>query len=185
MMKVTRWNSRVPSRIAYHKRPFWPVPCHKRIGIPCYILFTITVTCLLQIFLLSNYLLSTISVLAHITLLKTTCHFLLLLVVFDTLTYRKDYDWSPILVGQQTSCSWLSATGSSHCKIGCIRSGSTTACDASWAMRGGYYKCKPLKEMLSLLFKGKFATSLMSHVIPEFFASCPCHRKHSSLFFPI
>ena len=33
-----------------------------------------------------------ISALADITLLKTTCHFLVLLVGFDTLTYRKDYD---------------------------------------------------------------------------------------------
>ena len=31
---------------------------------------------------------------AENTLLKTTCHFLLLLVGFDTLTYRKDYDRS-------------------------------------------------------------------------------------------
>ena len=37
-------------------------------------------------------LLLTVSALADITLLKTTCHFLLLLVGFDTLTYRKDYD---------------------------------------------------------------------------------------------
>ena len=40
-----------------------------------------------------------ISVLAENTLLKTAYHFLLLLVGFDTLTYRKDYDRSPILVG--------------------------------------------------------------------------------------
>ena len=33
------------------------------------------------------------------TLLKTAYHFLLLLVGFDTLTYRKDYDRSPTLVG--------------------------------------------------------------------------------------
>ena len=45
----------------------------------------------------------TISALADITLLKTTCHFLLLLVGFDSLTYRKDYDISPILVGHQDS----------------------------------------------------------------------------------
>ena len=32
-------------------------------------------------------------------MLKTTCHFLLLLVGFGTLTHRKDYDRSPILVG--------------------------------------------------------------------------------------
>ena len=36
-------------------------------------------------------------------LTKTACHFLLLLVGFDTLTYRKDYDRSPILVGHQDS----------------------------------------------------------------------------------
>ena len=37
-------------------------------------------------------LLLTILALADITLLKTTCHFLMLLVGFDTLTYLKDYD---------------------------------------------------------------------------------------------
>ena len=37
--------------------------------------------------------------LAENTLLKSACHFLLLLVGFETLTYRKDYDRSPILVG--------------------------------------------------------------------------------------
>ena len=41
------------------------------------------------------------SVLAEKTLLKTAYHFLLLLVGFDTLTYRKDYDRSPTLVGHQ------------------------------------------------------------------------------------
>ena len=39
--------------------------------------------------------------LAENTLLKTACHFLPLLVGFDTLTYRKDYDRSPTLVGHQ------------------------------------------------------------------------------------
>src|SRR5664279_2554190 len=33
-------------------------------------------------------------------LLKSTCQHLLLLVRFDTLTYQKDYDRSPTLVGQ-------------------------------------------------------------------------------------
>ena len=37
------------------------------------------------------------------TLLKTAYHFLLLLVGFDTLTYRKDYDRYPTLVGHQDS----------------------------------------------------------------------------------
>ena len=41
--------------------------------------------------------------LAENTLLKTASHFLLLLVGFDTLTYHKDYDRSPILVGHQDS----------------------------------------------------------------------------------
>src|SRR5664279_1033484 len=35
------------------------------------------------------------------TLLKSTCQHLLLLVEFDTLTYRKGYDRSPTLVGHQ------------------------------------------------------------------------------------
>ena len=41
--------------------------------------------------------------LAENALLKTAYHFLLLLVGFNTLTYRKDYDRSPILVGHQDS----------------------------------------------------------------------------------
>ena len=58
----------------------------KRIGPPCCTLFTF---CLLLFILSRNYLLPTISVLAEKTLLKTAYHFLLLLVGFDTLTYRK------------------------------------------------------------------------------------------------
>ena len=46
--------------------------------------------------------------LAENTLLKTAYHLLLLLVRFDTLTYRKDYDRSPILVGHQTSVPRMS-----------------------------------------------------------------------------
>ena len=57
----------------------------------------------LQITLSQNYLLPIISVLAETTLLKTAYHFLLLLVGFDTLTYQKDYDRSPILVGHRRS----------------------------------------------------------------------------------
>ena len=56
-----------------------------------------------NITLSQNYLLPIISVFAENTLLKTACHFLLLLVGCDTLTYRKDYDRSPILVGHQDS----------------------------------------------------------------------------------
>ena len=104
---MIKWLDEIPvypqKRFAHHKRPFWPVLCLKRIGLPCCNFLTITVTCSLQITLLSNYSLLIILVLADITLLKTACHFLLLLVGFDTLTYRKDYDWSPILVGHQVS----------------------------------------------------------------------------------
>ena len=75
----------------------------KRIGPPCCTLFTFVTCYPLQITLSQNYLLPIISVLAENTLLKTACHFLLLLVGFDTLTYRKDYDRSPTLVGHQDS----------------------------------------------------------------------------------
>ena len=75
----------------------------KRIGPPCCTLFTLF-TCYSLLFILSqNYPLPTISVLAEKTLLKPAYHFLLLLVGFDTLTYGKDYDRSPILVGHQGS----------------------------------------------------------------------------------
>ena len=75
----------------------------KRIGPPCCTLFTLF-TCYSLLFILSqNYLSPTISVLAEKTLPKTAYHFLLLLVGFDTLTYRKDHDRSPTLVGHQDS----------------------------------------------------------------------------------
>ena len=75
----------------------------KRIGPPCCTLFTFVTCCSLQIISSQNYLLPLISVLAENTLLKTAYHFLLLLVGFDTLTYRKGYDRSPTLVGHQDS----------------------------------------------------------------------------------
>ena len=75
----------------------------KRIGPPCCTLFTFIACYPLQITLSQNYLLPIISVLAENTLLKTAYHLLLLLVGFDTLTYRKDYDRSPILLGHQDS----------------------------------------------------------------------------------
>ena len=75
----------------------------KRIGPPCCTLFTFVACCSLQFILSQNYLLPLISVLAENTLVETAYHFLLLLIGFDTLTYRKDYDRSPILVGHQDS----------------------------------------------------------------------------------
>ena len=75
----------------------------KRIGTPFCTLFTFIACYPLQIILSQNYLFPLILVLVENTLLKTVYHFLLLLVGFDTLTYRKDYNRSPILVGHQYS----------------------------------------------------------------------------------
>ena len=79
------------------------VLCYKKDWPPCCTLITFVTCCSLKFILSQNYLLPLISVLAENTLLKTAYHFLLLLVGFDTLTYRKDYDRSPILVGHQDS----------------------------------------------------------------------------------
>ena len=62
---------------------------YKRIGPPCCTLFTLFTFCSLLFILSQNYLSPIISVLAEKTLLKTAYHFLLLLIGFDTLTYRK------------------------------------------------------------------------------------------------
>ena len=75
----------------------------KRVGPPFCNLFTFVTCCSLQIILSQNYLLPLILVLAENTLVETAYHFLLLLVGFVTLTYRKEYDRSPILVGHQDS----------------------------------------------------------------------------------
>ena len=90
-------------RFSCCKRPFWHVLCLKRIGLPCCILIVTIVTCSLQIILLPNYSLLTVSALADIILLKTTCHFLPLLVGFDTLTYRKELQLIPYTCGSSSS----------------------------------------------------------------------------------
>ena len=56
----------------------------------------------------TNYLITKLSVTNNFSagreyLLKTAYHFLLLLVGFNTLTYRKDYDRPPTLVGHPDS----------------------------------------------------------------------------------
>ena len=73
----------------------------KRIGPSCCTFFIAVTFYPLRITLSQKYLLPIISVLAENTFQKTACHFLLLLVGFDTLTYRQNYDRSPILVGHQ------------------------------------------------------------------------------------
>ena len=86
-------------RFSHYKNLSRLVLCYKRIGPPCCTLLTFVTCCSLQFILSQNYLLPLISVLAENTLLETAYHFLLLLAGFDTLTYQKDYDRSPILVG--------------------------------------------------------------------------------------
>ena len=90
-------------RVSLYKSLSRLVLCYKKIGPSFCTLFTFITCYPLQIILSQNYLLPIISVLAENTLLKTACHFLLLLVGCHTLTYRKDYDRSPILVGHQDS----------------------------------------------------------------------------------
>ena len=90
---------------SHYKKLSRLILCYKRIGPPCCTLFTFIACCSLQFILSQNYLLPTISVLSEKTLLKTAYHFLLLLVGFDTLTYRKGYDRSPTLVGHQGGTS--------------------------------------------------------------------------------
>ena len=90
-------------RFSQYKNLSRPVLCYKKDWATCCTLFTLITCYPLQIILSQNYPLPTISVLAENTLLKTACNFLLLLVGFDTLTYREDYDRSPTLVGPQDS----------------------------------------------------------------------------------
>ena len=71
----------------------------KKIGLPYCTLFTFVACCSLEIILSQNYLLPTISVIAENTLLKTAYYFLLLLVGFDTLTYRKELQLKPYTCG--------------------------------------------------------------------------------------
>ena len=90
-------------RFSYYKSLFRIVLCYKKDWATllhfiyfCYLL-------LVTIYLITKLSVPFIPVLAENTLLKTAYHFLLLLVGLDTLTYQKDYDRSPTLVGHQDS----------------------------------------------------------------------------------
>src|SRR5215216_5926064 len=68
----------------------------------CYLVALFLLLSLLTRYKLSCYQttqLLIISALADTTLLKTTCHFLLLLVGFDTLTYQKELQLIPYTCG--------------------------------------------------------------------------------------
>ena len=90
-------------RFSYYKSLSRLVLCYKRDWAVLLHLIYFYYLLLVQIILSQNYMLPLISVLAENTLLETAYHILLLLVGFDTLTYQKDYDRSPVLVGHQ----WL------------------------------------------------------------------------------
>ena len=90
-------------RFSHYKKLSRLVLCYKKDWATLLHFIYFIYLCSLLFILSQNYLSPIISVLAEKTLLKTAYHFLPLLVGFDTLTYRKDYDRSPILVGHQDS----------------------------------------------------------------------------------
>ena len=89
-------------RFSHYKKLSRLVLCYKKDWAT--LLHLIYFYCLL---LVTIYLITKLSITYNFSAcrenLKTAYHFLLLLVGFDTLTYRKDYDRSPILVGHQDS----------------------------------------------------------------------------------
>ena len=90
MIEIPVWRR---ERFSSYKTLFRLVPCYKRDWATllhrCYYLLLVTFH-LLRFTLLHHHLLLLLSVLAVITLLKIVYQSLLLLVGFDTLTYRKD-----------------------------------------------------------------------------------------------
>ena len=80
------------SRLVLYYKKDWATLLH---FIYFHCLLLVTIDLITKLFVTYN------SVLAEKTLLKTAYHFLLLLVGFDTLTYRMDYDRSHILVGHR------------------------------------------------------------------------------------
>ena len=80
---------------AYHKKPFWPSFASKGLGYLAALLLLLSLLARYKLSCYQTTQLLTISALADITLLKTTCHFLLLLVGFDTLTCWKGLQLTP------------------------------------------------------------------------------------------
>ena len=106
MMKVTRWNSRaLKNTLLIIRNRFGMSLASKGLG---YLAALLLLLLLLARYKLSCYQttpLLKILALADITLLKTTCHFLLLLVGFDTLTYRKGLQLTPYTCGSSRQFS--------------------------------------------------------------------------------
>ena len=78
---------------------FVPSFASKGLGYLAALLLLLSLLARYKISCYQTILLITISALADITLLKTTYHFLLLLVGFDTLTYRKELQLIPYTCG--------------------------------------------------------------------------------------
>jgi hypothetical protein len=79
----------------------------ERIGPLATIIITVFYLLVLYLFALSNTSENLFASIYYESLIKTTCQHLLLLVVFDTLIYRKYCDTPPILVGhhKQRNCT--------------------------------------------------------------------------------
>ena len=73
----------------------------KRIGPLAAIIITVFYLLALYLFAISNTPKNLFASVYSESLIKTACQYLLLLVGFDTLIYRKYYDTPPILVGHQ------------------------------------------------------------------------------------
>ena len=74
----------------------------ERIGPLAAIIITVFYLLVLYLFAISNTPEKMFASVYSESLIKTACQYLLLLVGFDTLIYRKYYDTPPILVGHHT-----------------------------------------------------------------------------------
>jgi hypothetical protein len=75
----------------------------ERIGPLAAIIITVFYLLTFYLFALPNTPENSFASIYSESLIKTTCQHLLLLVGFDTLIYRKNYDTPPILVGHQAA----------------------------------------------------------------------------------
>ena len=89
-------------RFACHKKPYGLSFASKGLGNLAALLLLLSLLARYKLSCYQTSLLHTISALADIVLLKTTCHFLVLLVGFDTLTYRKELQLIPYTCGSSS-----------------------------------------------------------------------------------
>src|SRR3954469_8641039 len=94
-------------RFYYYKSLFWLVLCYKKDWATLLHLIYFCYLLLVIIYLVTKLSVTTYFSTCREYLAENRLSFFLLLVGFDTLTYRKDYDRSPILVGHQLSSNSL------------------------------------------------------------------------------